>query len=145
MGSLPLTRRSSSHSSHSALRIRQTTGQPSLSIETISRLGSNNTNGLTLSTSTYTIERQSPRDVSSSEPHITGGEDVGLCYPSEGRRGATLNLPHPARHLIPRTARSHIYVHKGERLWIKFCYWEAMRKLHDLQVPLGFQGLVNQA
>jgi hypothetical protein len=104
-------------------------GQLSLSIETISRLGSSNTNGLTLSTSTYTIERQSPRDVSSSEPHITSGEDVGLCYPSEGRRGATLNLPHPAHHLIPRTARSHTYLHKGERHWIRFCYWEVIRKL----------------
>lgn len=52
-----------------------------LSIETISRLGSSNTNGSTLSTSTYTIERQSPRDVSSSEPHITSGEDVKRSHP----------------------------------------------------------------
>ena len=124
-----LARRSSSHSSHLASRIRQTTGQLLLSIETISRLGSSNTNGLTLSTSTYTIKRQLPQDVSSSGPHITSGKDVGLCYPSEGRRGATLNLPHPAHHLIPRTARSHTYVHKGERHWIRFCYWEVMRKL----------------
>jgi hypothetical protein len=107
-----LTRRSSSHSSHSASRIQgQTTRQLLLSIET-SRLGSSNINGLTLSPSTYTIERQSPRDISSSEPHIISGEGIGLCYISEGR-GATLNLPYPARDLIPRTARSHTYVYKG--------------------------------
>ena len=124
-----LVRRSSSYSSHLASRIQQTTGQLLLSIETISRLGSSNINGLTLSISTYIIKRQSSRDALSSEPHIISGEDVSLCYLSKGRRGATFNLPYLVYYLIPRTARLHIYVHKGERHWIRFCYWEVMWKL----------------
>jgi hypothetical protein len=46
---------------------------------------------------------------------------VDLCYPSEGRRGAILNLSSLAHHLIPRKREvAYIYALKGRGIGLDF-------------------------